>query len=490
MLFPRVTFAIGQRAAGFRGLPAAGLPGTLAAGFDLREQAMETIRGQRMATTWHKHLIAAIVGLISVAAGAAEPLFFDTNDTGPAPADVPAVRPWKTVPLDPDYGGQWVVSADLDADGQVDFVACENHNVGDVHYTSTAVAQRLDGSVLWRWGDPDIGRKEWHHDVACQVHDWDGDGRPEVVLATKGALVELDGRTGTERRRIPIAKDATDCIVFADLAGRGRPTDVLVKNRYHDIYAYDHRGELLWHVNDPGGTRTAHQPRPIDLDGDGKDEIAAGHALINADGSLRWRFRSAKVDENRGHLDCIRLFRRADRLEDVRLVLTLCGANGIAMIDGRGEVIWEQVGSHFESIDIGRIIAEHPGPQILVDIDHQPFGKAPLLLMDEDGVLLGRINTDYARHHHLLDWTGDGLDEIISAHSGAVYDHAGRRPATLTAPASGRGERSMLVGDFTGDGVPDVTLVTTDALYVFRNGSGVKPTPGIGLETEFNFTLY
>jgi len=174
----------------------------------------------------------------------------------------------------------------------------------------------------------------------------------------------------------------------------------------------------------------------------------------------------------------------------VRLVLTLCGANGIAMIDGRGEVIWEQVGSHFESIDIGRIIAEHPGPQILVDIDHQPFGKAPLLLMDEDGVLLGRINTDYARHHHLLDWTGDGLDEIISAHSGAVYDHAGRRLATLTAPASGRGERSMLVGDFTGDGVPDVTLVTTDALYVFRNGSGVKPTPGIGLETEFNFTLY
>ena len=121
--------------------------------------------------------------------------------------------------LDPDYGGQWVVAADLDADGRVDFVSCENHNVGDVHYTSTAVAHRLDGSVLWRWGDPDVGRKEWHHDVACQIHDWDGDSRPEVILATKGALVELDGRTGAERRRIPIAEDATDCIVFADLPG-------------------------------------------------------------------------------------------------------------------------------------------------------------------------------------------------------------------------------------------------------------------------------
>ena len=212
--------------------------------------------------------------------------------------------------------------------------------------------------------------------------------------------------------------------------------------------------------------------------------------MLNADGSLRWRFRSAKVDENRGHLDCIRLFRRADRLEDVRLVLTLCGANGIAMIDGNGQMVWEQIGSHFESIDIGRVIAEHLGRQILVDIDHQPFGKAPLLLLDENGVLLGRINTDYARHHHMLDWTGDGFDEIVNAHSGAVYDHAGRHIATLTAPKADKGERSMLVGDFTGDGVPDVALVTTDALYVFENQNGAKPAEHIGLGTEPNFTLY
>ena len=238
-----------------------------------------------MAWISNRHLAAVILGLVSAGAGA-QPLFFDTNDTGPAPADVLAIRPWKTICLDPDYGGQWVVAAD--------FVSCENHNVGDVHYTSTAVAHRLDGSVLWRWGDPDIGRKEWHHDVACQIHHWDGDGRPEVVLATKRAIVELDGRTGTEQRRIPIAEDATDCIVFADLAGRGRPTDVLVKNRYHDIYAYDRLGELLWQVRDPGDARTAHQPRPIDLDGDGTDEIAAGYPcstpMVHCDGgSVRLR---------------------------------------------------------------------------------------------------------------------------------------------------------------------------------------------------------
>jgi len=435
--------------------------------------------------------VAMIVGLFSLTAGAADPLFFNTSDTGPPPVDVPVIRPWKIVPLDPDYGGQWVVAADLDADGEVEFVACENHNVGDVHYTSTAVAQNLDGTVLWRWGDPDVGRKKWHHDVACQIHDWDGDGKAEVILATQGAIVELDGRTGHERSRIRIPDDATDCIAFADLAGRGRPTDILVKDRYHNIYAYGCSGELLWHVRDPGGYPTAHQPRPMDLDGDGRDEIAAGYTMLNADGSVRWTFKSSQIDMNRGHLDCIRLIRRGDSLEDVRLVLTLCGANGIAMIDGNGTLIWEQAGSHFESIDVGCVIAEHFGPQILVDIDHQPFGAGPLCLIDGDGVLLGQINTDYARHHHMLDWTGDGLDEIFNAHSGAVYDNKGRRIATLVAPpAADGGERGLLVGDFTGDGVADVILTTTTALHIFKNENGVKPTDRIGLGTEFNFTLY
>ena len=182
---------------------------------------------------------------------------------------------------------------------------------------------------------------------------------------------------------------------------------------------------------------------------------------------------------------------RGDKLEDARLVLTLCGANGIAMVDGNGKTIWERSGSHFESIDIGRVFAERPGPQILVDNDHQPFGKGPLLLMDENGALLGRINTDYARHHDLLDWTGDGLDEIFNAHSGAIYDNKGRRIATLTAPpAANKGEQSLLVGDFTGDGVPDVALVTTTAVYIFKNEKGVKPAHRVALGTEFNFTLY
>lgn len=425
-----------------------------------------------------------------------ESMAFDTRDTSEPRDDVPTIQPWRIVKLDPEYGGQWLVAGDVDGDGQVEIVSAENVNQNDVHYTSTAVAQKLDGSVLWRWGDPKAGRKIWHHDVACQIHDWNADGRNEVVLCTKGALVVLDGTTGKERQRIAIAEDATDCLVFCRLSSTDGPHDVLVKDRYHRIWAYNTKGELLWTVRDPGGYRTAHQPRPIDLDGDGRDEIMAGYAMLNADGSVRWVFQSKQVDQARGHLDCARVVRRGNSPDEFRIALTCCGANDIAMIDGNGAVQWEASGHHYESIDIGHVLPDEPGPQILVDIDHRPYGESPLCVLNEKGHMVGRLVTNYSRHHVLLDWDGDGLDEIVVAHSGGLYDHHGRRIAALATPGAepanvqGSYEKSLQVGDMDGDRIADLMLTTPHSVYVYRNLRGKKASGLVRLGSEPNFTLY
>jgi hypothetical protein len=449
---------------------------------------------------WFVLCVLAALGLCtSLLAKQDQPLYFDVKDIGEPSDKVPVIKPWKIIALDPEYGGQWVVADDVDGDGEVEIVSAENFNKNDVHYTSTAVAQKLDGSVLWRWGNPVIGRKNWHHDVACQIHDWDGDGKNEVVLCTKGYLVELDGATGHERRKIAIADEATDCLLFCNLTGGNRPTDVLVKNRYHKIWAYNRTGKLLWTVTDPGGYRTAHQPRPIDLDGDGRDEIMAGYAMLNSDGSVRWAFKSKKIEQGRGHLDCCRVVRRGRRPEDFRLALTCCGANNVALIDGNGKVLWEITGHHFESIDVGQIIPNHKVVQLLVDVDHQPLGKSPLWVLDEQGNLLGQIVTDYSRHHHLLDWTGDGINEIMVAHNGCIYNYKGKCIGVFTTPKLTKNgssadertyERSILTGDMTGDGIPDVVLATPEAVYIFKNKNGLKPDIPVPLGTGLNFTLY
>lgn len=421
--------------------------------------------------------------------------FFDVDQTGEPAGDAPVVQPWRRIPLDPQYAGAWVVAGDVDGDGQVEIVSARNVDSRDVHYTSAVVTQKLDGSVLWRWGDPRVGRKKLHHDVACQIYDLNGDGHLEVLLCTKGFLVELDGATGRERRRLPLPKDATDCLTFANLSGNSRPSDVIVKTRYGRIWAFNRDWKLLWTVANPGGYRTAHQTVPVDLDGDGRDELMAGYAMLNPDGSTRWVLKSDKVDIRRGHVDCCRVLRAADKPEDFRLVLTYCGANGIAVVDGRGKTVWEQTGHHFESVDVGKICADVPGLHLAVDVDHRPWGEGPLWVFDEHGNHLGRIMTDYARHHALIDWTGDGTQAILVAQGRGLYDGRGRRIATFAMDnpeTPDPAEMLAMVGDFTANGIPDVMLTTRDCstVYIYQNRHGKKPDTGVPLGTGVNFTLY
>ncbi|MBT4497853.1 MAG: hypothetical protein HOC74_09040 [Gemmatimonadetes bacterium] len=421
-------------------------------------------------------------------------MLFDMRDNDASPQTAPGVKPWKSVRTDPECGGHWVVAGDVDGDGEVEIVSAQNVNESDVHYTSAVVAQKLDGTVLWRWGEPNFGRRIWHHDVACQIYDWDGDGNREVVLCTQGALVELDGATGKERRRIPIAADATDCLVFCDLSGKGCPTDVLVKDRYWHIYAYDREGKLLWEVEEPGGYKTAHQPLPVDIDGDGRDEIMAGYAMLDPDGSVRWVYESDKIDIGRGHLDCCRVYRRGATPADFRLALTCCGANAISMLDGEGGVVWEVTGEHFESIDVGRVLPGLPEPQIVVDIDHQS-GIGPVWVFSGEGEQVGLLMTNYARHHCLLDWNGNGLDEIFVGDSCGVYDQRGERILTLELPTENfpqekPHERALVPADMTGDGRPDLIVTSPNAVHIFRNGEGIEDQGFSELGSERNFTLY
>ncbi len=127
-------------------------------------------------------------------------------------------------------------------------------------------------------------------------------------VLTKEHLVELEGKTGHERRRLPIPAQASDCLVFANLSGGQRSTDFLVKTRYSQIWAFDSDGQPLWTVREPDGYRTAHQPRPIDLDADGRHEVDRRLLGPQRRRNTAIDIPSQAVDQARGHLDTCRLF--------------------------------------------------------------------------------------------------------------------------------------------------------------------------------------
>lgn len=418
---------------------------------------------------------------------------FQTDARGVPPSTAPVVAPWRTVTLDAEYGGYWLVAGDVDGDGDIELVSAKNYNRDDNHFTSSVAVQKLDGSILWRWGDPKLGRRELHHDVACQIHDLDHNGTLEVVLAADRRLIVLDGRTGKPVRSFPIEQHASDCVAFADLSGKGWPSEILVKTRYGQIWAYSADGRLLWTVKDPGAYRTAHQPLPVDLDGDGRDEILAGYAALNSDGSVRWVFEAEKGRKNGGHADCWRVVRLSRRPEETRLAMTMCGGNALVMTDGAGRMLWRKTGHHYESVDVGEVRGDVPGLELVVDIDHLPAPPMPLCLFDERGTQLGQIDTNDTRHHILVDWNGDGLLEIGSALPRGLFDGRGRRVCTFAVAA---GESPMLMADvdLTGHGMRDVVLTTVKdgvyKAYVYRNPTAGLPSKKRPAGTGLNYTLY
>jgi hypothetical protein len=56
--------------------------------------------------------------------------------------------------------------------------------------------------------------------------------------------------------------------------------------------------------------------------------------------------------------------------------------------------------------------------------------------------------------------------------------------------AQSKGERSLLIGDMTGDGIRDVMIATPQNVYIYANKNGARGRESAPLGTEFNFTLY
>jgi hypothetical protein len=257
----------------------------------------------------------------------------------------------------------------------------------------------------------------------------------------------------------------------------------------------------LWTVEKPGGYRTSHQPFPIDLDGDGRDEIMAGFAMLNSDGTLRWTIPSMDGKPLRGHADSIRLFQDGPKPGDKRLLVTHCGGNQITMLDGNGKVIWYDTGVHFESAFFGRLDPTLPGRQIVVDVAHQPWGKQPLLILDEQGRLLGRYTTARSRQHRLVDWLGTGEDLIAFAQGRVLLNAKGQKVARFDTPMpEGADPRKpddnplgymVHLADVNADQRPDVVLSTAGAVvWIYLNEKGPKGLDRSRLVMPTNATLY
>ncbi len=168
---------------------------------------------------------------------------------------------------------------DLDGDGMPDMLIAQNiRRVQDDAFDaiSCLTAVNLDGKVLWQIGRPDPRNGLLTNDTPFQIHDVDGDGQNEVVLARDFKLQILDGKTGKVKRwawmpKAPEGKTRPyemangDSIVFVNVSGDAARRDILMKDRYGHFWVFNNKLELLW----GGEGQTGHFPYPFPFKGAG-----------------------------------------------------------------------------------------------------------------------------------------------------------------------------------------------------------------------------
>ena len=349
-------------------------------------------------------------------------------------------------------------------------------------FISCLTAIDLEGNVLWQLGEPSDKTEELGKvsaDMAFQVYDIDGDGRDEVIVGWDFEIRILDGRTGTIKKsaKTPFSDDDDadligvpyqtyaferinpDGIRICNFRGKERPADILIKDRYCRIYALDEDLNVMWKYKSP--TNTGHCPLPIDIDGDGKDELLVGYKLLDSDGQMLWSYPISEdhtdeivagkwmPGEDEGHFACV------------------SGTEGFFIGDFYGNIVARDMIGHAQRVSIANYCPEREGREIVVTNfwGHQGviflydcYGNQIWEMENEmNGNILAPVN-----------WDGDGTELILTnadAKKGGLLNGKGVRAVEF--PDDGHPVLCCESLDLTSDERDELVVWDYHSMYIY-----------------------
>jgi len=403
----------------------------------------------------------------------------------------PAPRLWKKFAT-PGFGcGRNVRFGDLDGDGRTDILFAQivtKVDTGNFVEASCLTAVTLDGKVLWQTGRPDPRNGLLTSDTPFQIHDLDGDGKNEVFLIRDFQLKVLEGATGKVKKSmwLPAVPDeyrqkkfelkerphdlnAGDSVSFFDLSGKGRKSEILIKDRYRYFWVYDADLKPLW----KGYGQLGHFPYPFDSDRDGRDEVYIGYARWTPDGKQLW----SRDEELKDHADAVAAGNFTGDPKAEPRVYYVGSDEGFLVFDNQGKILKHQRIGHGQNLTVAKLRGDLPGLQIAAI----NFWKNPgiLTVFDTDGNILLQGEP----HHHgsmilPVNWKGDGEEFLLlsgNVREGGLLDGHLRRAVMF--PDDGHPDLAAAALDVTGDARDEVILWDQHQVWVYtqdRPFSGPK----------------
>ena len=408
-------------------------------------------------------------------------------------------KPYLTIPLQGQYDFQKVGIGDLDGDGSYEYVIKQpNFNTDPYQHpgywrrsntTYKLEAYRLDGTMMWRY---DMG---WSIEAGIWyspwlVYDVDGDGKAEVYckagegdprdekgLVQSGPeyLVKIDGQSGKV-----VAKTAwlsregfskynyycRNFLTAAYLDGR-KPSLIMQRGTYNLIktQAMDKDFNKIWYWESPQEEKKyrgqgSHGLISADVDGDGRDELVIGAAVLDDNGKGLWTLEM-------GHPDVCYV---ADidpanpGLEVFYGFETRQDTDGICVVDAKtGRKLWalKEPTRHIHSQGmVGDILAEYPGMEVYAG----ERDLAKRWLYSSKGKLIDYLGSGSLTPRALW-WDEDSQKEVVV--SGAIRDWGGKPIQSIEG-------RVVAVVDCLGDYREEVITSLKEELRIYTTTIGAS----------------
>jgi len=376
-------------------------------------------------------------------------------------------RPYVSIKLDGKHTFQKAGIGDLDGDRRYDFVLKQPGDNIDpyVKYWKRSLdtykleAYRHDGKLLWRhdlgWA---IERGIWYSPYL--VWDFDGDGKAEVAVKTgegdprdaEGKVQSgpeyvtiLDGRTGKPKAQAPWPDRgmfpsynyaSRNQLGVAYLDGK-TPCLIVERGTYNVIVvdAYELAGgtlRKLWRWDNRRLPRSywgqgAHWMHCADVDGDGRDEVLLGSAVLDDDGRELWTTGLGHPD----HCYLGDLIPSRPGLEIYYGMESRQKANGMCMVCAKtGKLLWgfAQPTRHVHGSGLcSDLTAETPGSECYsADTDSQK--KLAYARMHTcGGKEIGRENLG-GFSPRAAYWNADPQREILVGNRLSTLGEVGKKP--------------------------------------------------------------
>ena len=425
------------------------------------------------------------------------------------------------------YTVQHVWPGDLDGDGRYELVVSRLSQTRD--RPDLLEAYTLTGERLWRVdlgpgsytqvggngandpapaaisGSTPIGG--YRNDDNVTVYDLDGDGRAEVLVHTADGttfadgsevtanspasqfISVIDGATGTERTRQPVPEDLVADgpsgghfgIAYLDGEHPSLVTKLVTRVGARRgafrilIQTWDFNGQDLnrrWKYAVPAasGATSFHQIRTVDVDQDGRDEIADGNYVVNSDGTVRYvvdgaghgdRFDIADLDPDRPGLEGFAI-QQAELGVVPKFPWYYYDADtGERLVTGQHPASWE----NDTDIDVGRgnaadIDPGHRGYEYWTSTADVTAPGAGVRNVQD-----GKVSKTTPSVNFRIWWDGDKAAELLDFTHVEKWDPKAETSTRVFEPSgvvSGPRNATPFYGDLIGDWREEILAETAD----------------------------